>query len=53
MCVFAFVSSVVEVGLIGSRLRHVVRVFLVVVDVVDIVGVESVGDERAGDAGAV
>ena len=34
-----FVNSVVEVGL--------------VVDVIDIVGVEEVGDERAGDAGAV
>ena len=38
-CAFIFVNSVVEVGLM--------------VDVIDIVGVEGVGDERAGDAGAV
>ena len=37
--VSTFVNSVVEVGL--------------VVDVIDIVGVEEVGDERTGDAGAV
>ena len=37
--VSTFANSVVEVGL--------------VVDVVDIVGVEEVGDERTGNAGAV
>ena len=53
MCALTLVSSVVEVGLVGSWLRRVVGVFLVMVDMVLDAVAEEVGNEYAIDAWAV